>query len=55
MGTDFWTKSISKDMTNAGIGFEKLDSVTPDEMRKWGINPGYEHVNMHMEFDIIQG
>ena len=42
-------------MTNVRILFENIDGVTPDEMRKGKINPGYEHVNMHMEFDRIQG
>ena len=39
-------------MTNVHIVFEKLDGVTPDEMRKEKIKPGYEHVNVHMMFDI---
>ena len=39
-------------MTNICIEFEKLDGDTPDEMRKEKIKPGYEHVNMHMIFDI---
>ena len=39
-------------MTNAHILFEKLDGVTPDEMRKGKINPGYEHFNVKMIFDI---
>ena len=39
-------------MTNVLIVFEKLDIVPPDEMRKWRIKPGYEHVNVHMIFDI---
>ena len=51
-GTDFWTKAIAKEMTNIRIVFEKLDSVTPDEMRKGKIKPVYEHVNVHMIFDI---
>ena len=33
-GTDFCTKDIAKDMANVRIAFEKLDNVTPDEMRK---------------------
>ena len=32
--------------------FENLDGVTPDEMRKVNIKPGYEHVNVHMIFYI---
>ena len=52
-GTEFWTKDIAKEMTNVRIVFEKLEGVTPDEMRKGGVKPGYEHVNMHMVFDII--
>ena len=51
-GTDFWTKSIGKDMKNFHIVFEKLDGVTPDDMRKGKIKPGYEHINIHMIFDI---
>ena len=39
-------------MTNIRIAFEKLDGVTPDEMRKGKIKPGYEHINVHMIFDI---
>ena len=39
-------------MTNVRIAFEKLDGVTSDEMRKGNIKPGYEHVNVHMIFDI---
>ena len=39
-------------MTNVRISLEKLDCVTPDEMRKGGIKPVYEHVNVHMIFDI---
>ena len=34
------------------MSFEKLDSVTTDETRKGNIKPGYEHVNVHMIFDI---
>ena len=51
-GTDFWTKNIAKEMTNVRILFEKLQGFTPDEMRKGNIKFGYEHVNMHMVFDI---
>ena len=39
-------------MTNVSIAFEKLYGVTPDEIRKGKINPGYEHINVHMIFDI---
>ena len=39
-------------MTNFRISFERLDGVTPDEMRKGKIKPGYEHVNEHIIFDI---
>ena len=50
-GTDFWTKAIAKEITDIRISFENLDGVTPDEMRKVHIKPGYEHVNVHMIFD----
>ena len=52
MGTDFWTKAIAKETTNVRILFEKLDGVTLDETRKGKIKPGYEHVSLHMIFDI---
>ena len=42
-------------MTNLSIAFEKLDGVTPDDMRKGKIKPGYENVNVHMIFDIKMG
>ena len=38
-------------MTELHILFERLDSVTPDEMREGWIKPGYDHVNVHMIFD----
>ena len=50
--TDFWTKAIAKEMTNVGITFDNIDGVTPGDMRKGEINPGYEHVNVHIIFDI---
>ena len=37
---------------NVCIAFDKLDGVTPDEMSRWKIKAGYEHVNVHMMFDI---
>ena len=42
-------------MTNARIEFENIDGVTRGEMRKGKIKPGYEHVNVHMIFDIKMG
>ena len=51
-GTDFWTKAITKETTNVRIEFEKLDRVTLDDIRKGNIKPGYEHINVHMIFDI---
>ena len=39
-------------MTNFLIVFENLGGVTPDEIRKGRINPGYENINVHMIFDI---
>ena len=40
---------------NVCIAFEKLDGLTPNEMRKGKIKPGYEHINVHMIFDIKMG
>ena len=51
-GTEFWIKSIVKEMENIHRAFEKIDSVTPNKMRKGKIRPGYKHVNVHMIFDI---
>ena len=45
-------QAIAKEMMNVRIAFENLDGVTPDKMRKGKIKPGYEHVNLHMIFDI---
>ena len=39
-------------MTNVRIAFDKIDGVTPNETRIANIKPVYEHVNMHMIFDI---
>ena len=49
--TDFWTQGIVKEMTNVRITIVKLDDITPYEIRKGKIKPGYEHVNVHMIFD----
>ena len=32
--------------------FARIDRVTPNEMIKVSINPGYENINVHMIFDI---
>ena len=37
-------------MVNVHISFEKIYGVTPDEMRKGNIKPGYDHVNVHIIF-----
>ena len=39
-------------LKNRCIAFERLDGVTPDEMRKGKIKPGYEQVNVQIIFDI---
>ena len=49
-GTDFQNKVIVKDMTNIHISFYKLDCITPDEIIKEDINPGFDHINLHMIF-----
>ena len=51
-GTEFWTQAIVKEMTNVRIVFDKLDGVTTDDMKKGKINPGYDHLNVRMIFDI---
>ena len=47
-GLTFGPMIFAKEMTNVHIVFEKLDGVTPDEMIKGKIKPGYEHVDVHM-------
>ena len=39
-------------MENVCIAFDKLDEVTPNEMRKGNIVPVYEDVNVRMISDI---
>ena len=39
-------------MANVRIVCEKIDFVTPDEMRKGKMWPGYEQVSVHMIFEI---
>ena len=39
-------------MANVCIEFDILDCVTPDDTRKRKISPAYEHVNVHMVFEI---
>ena len=39
-------------MANVRIASDKLDGVTPDEMGRRKIRPGYEHANVHMVFEI---
>ena len=39
-------------MTNVRISFDKIAGITLDEMRKGKIKHGYEHINVHMIFDI---
>ena len=39
-------------MKNFRILFENLDGVTPDNMRKGEIKPGYKNFSLHMIFDI---
>ena len=39
-------------MTNIHISFYKLDCITPDEIIKEDINPGFDHINVHMIFYI---
>ena len=52
LGTDFWTKATAREIMKISIKFEKIDGVTPDEVRKENIKPGYEHINVHMIFYI---
>ena len=51
-GLTFGPRLLQKRQKKIRIAFEKLDSVTPDEIRKGRIKSGYEHVNVHMIFDI---
>ena len=51
-GTDLWTKAIEKEMKNVRISFTKLEGVTPEEMRKGKVKPGFKYCGTHMIFDI---
>ena len=50
--TQFWTNAIAKEMKNVRIAFEKLQGITEQQMRTGKIRPGFNHVGMHMIFDI---
>ena len=50
--TVFGNKDIDLEMMNVRNSFEKLDVVTSYYMSKGKIQPGYEHVNVHMIFYI---
>ena len=39
-------------MEKVHIEFVKLDGVTPNDRRKGKIRPEYEHIKVHMIFDI---
>ena len=39
-------------MANICISFDNIDKVTPNEISKVTFKPRYEHVNVHMIFDI---
>ena len=39
-------------LKNICIALERLDGVTPDEMREGKIKPGCEHINVQIIFDI---
>ena len=45
-------KAVEKEMQNARIAFEKLEEVTPDEMKSGKIRPGYKFYSTHMIFNI---
>eukprot|EP00979_Chaetoceros_neogracilis_P001006 scaffold191_cov273-Chaetoceros_neogracile.AAC.21 len=51
-GTDFWTNAITKEMTNVRIAFEKINGVTPEQMKSGMIKPGFQKIDLHMIFDI---
>ena len=51
-GTDFWNKVIVEEMTKIRIEFYKLDCITPDDIIEEDINPGFEHIDVHMIFYI---
>lgn len=50
-GTDFWHKAIEKEMSRVRIAFEK-SLITPDEMRRGQIRPGYQEIKCHWVFDM---
>ena len=42
-------------MKNGSIEFEKLGSFSSDYKSKGNILPGYEHISIHMIFEIKMG
>ena len=52
MGTDFWTKAITKEIKKLTIAFKKLDSIIHYDTRKEKFSPGNEKIYVHMIFDI---
>ena len=52
-GTDYWTKSIEKEIMNVRVALEKLDGVAEEKMRTGKIKSGYKFCRTHMIFDIL--
>ena len=50
-GLNFGPRQLKR-KENVRISFQKPDGVKPNENRKVEIRPGYEHINVHMIFDI---
>ena len=48
-GTDYWSKAIEKEMKNVRIAFDKLEGVTPEDMRVGKVRPGYAYCGTHRD------
>jgi hypothetical protein len=51
-GTDFWTKSIEKEMTNVKVAFEKWKEGGVIEARSRNFLVAYQEIRCHIIFDI---
>ena len=51
-GTNFWTKSIKKEMDNVRVALEVLKGVTPYQTREGKVKLGFKYVGTHMIVDI---
>ena len=52
LGTDYWMKSIEKEVKNVRIVFEKLDNISVEQTKTGKVKPGFSYCGTHIIFDI---